>query len=72
MTVRYFRHIFAMRRHVAHTLQSTLTYARARAGELLPRAACHWPLAAHAGRAEAALIALWGARELGRIAGEST
>ena len=39
--------------------------ARARASELLPRAAHHWPLTSHAGRAEAALIALWGARELG-------
>ncbi|MCH7888330.1 MAG: hypothetical protein IIA00_03525 [Proteobacteria bacterium] len=45
--------------------------ARARAGELLPRAACRWPLVGHAGRAEAALIALYGARELGRVAGSA-
>ena len=42
--------------------------ARARAGQLLPRAAHLWPATVHAGRAEAALIALYGARELGRAA----
>ena len=39
--------------------------ARLRAGQLLPRAAYLWPSAVHAGRAEAAMIALHGARELG-------
>lgn len=36
--------------------------ARARASALLPRASHHWPLVKHDGRAEAALIALYGAR----------
>ena len=45
--------------------------ARLRAGQLLPRAAHLWPAAVHAGRAEAAMIALYGARELGRD-GEDT
>ncbi len=40
--------------------------ARARASQLLPRAAGQWPLVKHDGRAEAALIALYGAREMGR------
>jgi crossover junction endodeoxyribonuclease RuvC len=40
--------------------------ARARASQLLPAAAEQWRLARHDGRAEAALIALWGLRELGR------
>lgn len=39
--------------------------ARARASQLLPAAAHHWPLVKHHGRAEAALIALHGLRELG-------
>jgi crossover junction endodeoxyribonuclease RuvC len=34
--------------------------ARARAGQLLPTAAHHWPLKRHDGRAEAALLALFG------------
>ena len=34
--------------------------ARARASELIPGGAEHWSLARHDGRAEAALIALWG------------
>jgi crossover junction endodeoxyribonuclease RuvC len=38
--------------------------ARARASQLLPSAANQWPLRKHDGRAEAALIALYGAREL--------
>jgi hypothetical protein len=37
---------------------------RARASQLLPKAAHQWPLRKHDGRAEAALIALYGAREL--------
>jgi crossover junction endodeoxyribonuclease RuvC len=41
--------------------------ARARASQLLPRAAGNWPLVKHDGRAEAALIALYGARQLGRV-----
>lgn len=41
--------------------------ARARASALLPSAAGHWPLKKHDGRAEAALIALWGARALGLV-----
>lgn len=46
--------------------------ARARASELLPKSAHLWSVAVHAGRAEAALIALYGARELGRAAEGST
>jgi crossover junction endodeoxyribonuclease RuvC len=38
--------------------------ARARASQLLPQAADQWRLKKHDGRAEAALIALYGAREL--------
>jgi crossover junction endodeoxyribonuclease RuvC len=37
---------------------------RARASQLLPGAAYQWPLRRHDGRAEAALIALYGARQL--------
>jgi crossover junction endodeoxyribonuclease RuvC len=37
---------------------------RARASQLLPDAAHQWPLRRHDGRAEAALIALYGARQL--------
>jgi crossover junction endodeoxyribonuclease RuvC len=36
--------------------------ARARASQLLPNAAHWWPLAKHDGRAEAALLALYGSR----------
>ena len=36
--------------------------SRARASQLLPRAAHNWPLKKHDGRAEATLIALYGAR----------
>lgn len=36
--------------------------ARARASQLLPQASGHWPLVKHDGRAEAALIALYGVR----------
>jgi crossover junction endodeoxyribonuclease RuvC len=36
--------------------------ARARASQLLPAAAAHWPLKRHHGRAEAALLALYGSR----------
>ena len=39
--------------------------ARARASQLLPHAAHLWPLKKHDGRAEAALIALWGRRQIG-------
>lgn len=42
--------------------------ARARAKQLLPQAAGQWPLKKHDGRAEAALIAYYGARELAAIA----
>jgi crossover junction endodeoxyribonuclease RuvC len=38
--------------------------ARARASELIRGGAVHWPLIKHDGRAEAALIALWGIRTL--------
>jgi crossover junction endodeoxyribonuclease RuvC len=38
--------------------------ARARACELLPRLADRWPLVKHHGRAEAALLALYGIRAL--------
>lgn len=38
--------------------------ARARASQLLPHAAHLWPLKKHDGRAEAAMIALYGARQL--------
>jgi crossover junction endodeoxyribonuclease RuvC len=39
--------------------------ARARASQLLPEAAAQWRLQKHDGRAEAALIALYGVRQLG-------
>ena len=39
--------------------------ARARASQLLPAYAAEWKLVKHDGRAEAALIALYGARTLG-------
>lgn len=42
--------------------------ARARASQLLPHAAGNWPLVKHDGRAEAALIALWGIRSFDNIA----
>lgn len=45
--------------------------ARKRASELLPGAAHRWPLVKHDGRAEAALIALYGARSLAGIATDS-
>jgi crossover junction endodeoxyribonuclease RuvC len=38
--------------------------ARARASQLLPKAAGNWPLKKHDGRAESALLAVYGAREL--------
>lgn len=38
--------------------------ARARASQLLPEAAHQWPLQRHDGRAEAALIGLYGVRQL--------
>jgi crossover junction endodeoxyribonuclease RuvC len=40
--------------------------ARHRAGELLPRQRHLWPLAGDDGKAEAAMLALYGARKLGR------
>ncbi len=40
--------------------------ARARASQLFPEAAHHWPLAKHDGHAEAALIAEYGYRKLVR------
>ena len=42
--------------------------ARARASQLFPAAADQWRLVKHDGRAEAALIALWGYRSLQQIA----
>jgi crossover junction endodeoxyribonuclease RuvC len=39
--------------------------ARARASQLLPAGASHWPLAKHDGRAEAALIGHYGTQKLG-------
>jgi crossover junction endodeoxyribonuclease RuvC len=44
---------------------------RARASQLLPTAAHQWPLRRHDGRAEAALIALYGARQLQGLASVS-
>jgi crossover junction endodeoxyribonuclease RuvC len=41
--------------------------ARARASQLMPSAAHHWPLVKHDGRAEAALIAYFGVRQLGQV-----
>ena len=38
--------------------------ARSRASQLLPRCADQWPLVKHDGRAEAALLALFGLREM--------
>ena len=42
--------------------------ARARASQLLPQAAGEWPLVKHDGRAEAALIALYGIQSFNGIA----
>lgn len=42
--------------------------ARARASVLMPNHSTHWPLKKHHGRAEAALIALYGARNLQQVA----
>lgn len=42
--------------------------ARARASQLLPQAAGEWPLVKDHGKAEAALIALWGIRQFNAIA----
>jgi len=42
--------------------------ARARASQLMPAAAHHWPLVKHDGRAEAALIATYGLRTLSGLA----
>jgi crossover junction endodeoxyribonuclease RuvC len=42
--------------------------ARARASQLLPAAAHHWPLVKHDGRAEAALIGYYGLRQVSGIA----
>lgn len=39
--------------------------ARQRAGQLLPHETGRWPLVKHHGRAEAALLALWGLRSMG-------
>lgn len=44
--------------------------SRLRASQLLPQASSQWPLKKHDGRAEAALIAVYGARQLAAIAGE--
>jgi crossover junction endodeoxyribonuclease RuvC len=44
--------------------------ARARASQLLPAAAHLWPLVKHDGRAEAALIGIYGLRMLHTIAGD--
>lgn len=46
-------------------LTSDKDASRARASQLIPVAADQWPLKKHDGRAESALIALWGARQLG-------
>jgi hypothetical protein len=42
--------------------------ARARASQLLPAGVQLWPLVKHDGRAEAALLALYGVRQLGGAA----
>ena len=42
--------------------------ARARASQLMPAAAHHWPLVKHDGRAEAALIATYGLRMFSGLA----
>jgi crossover junction endodeoxyribonuclease RuvC len=42
--------------------------ARARASQLMPTLATQWPLKKHHGRAEAALLSLYGARTLGAVA----
>jgi crossover junction endodeoxyribonuclease RuvC len=44
--------------------------ARARASQLLPEAAHQWPLVKHDGRAEAALISLYGRQSFGAIAAQ--
>jgi hypothetical protein len=43
-------------------------HARGRASELIPSGAVHWPLKKHHGRAESALIALFGSRSLNQMA----
>lgn len=45
--------------------------ARARASQLLPTATHHWPLKKHDGRAESALIALYGLSKLHSIGSEA-
>ena len=45
-------------------VQKSKDAARARASQLLPAAAAQWGLRKHDGRAEAALLALYGARQL--------
>lgn len=57
----------AMRIPSADTYAKRKEAARARATQLLPGAADRWPLKKHADRAEAALIALWGARHAGHV-----
>jgi crossover junction endodeoxyribonuclease RuvC len=42
--------------------------ARSRASQLLPKAAPQWPMVKHDGRAEAALLSLYGLRQLGSLA----
>ena len=44
--------------------------ARARASQLMPAAASHWPLVKHDGRAEASLIAYYGLQQLSRLAAD--
>lgn len=51
------------KKHFDVTRDKKLTQKKAT--ELMPKAAHKWPLVKHDGRAEAALIALYGARELG-------
>lgn len=41
--------------------------ARSRASQLLPSGASYWPLVKHDGRAEAALLALWGQKHAAPI-----
>lgn len=42
--------------------------ARARASQLMPAAVAHWPIVRHDGRAESALIATYGLRQLTGLA----
>lgn len=57
-------HVYSRTWKAALRVPAAKDGARARASELIRGGAVHWPLIKHDGRAEAALIALWGIRSL--------